>query len=189
MVGLTPNLGVAKKRICLENTHKKDSSDGEMCKRSLDCCVSVRQVPVNMYSKTKMGLLANVMAKSCLDSSINHSGSLFRIYPDLKGYLDFSSSRGSDRWRRHHHSSVPVVVGLEGARLVEPHVLGLLVGELGEVRLEGREVQRGHELVHQLGHQIDVGLVPARGRVEQFCKQCTLPIMYIMHNSINNVQI
>ena len=86
---------------------------------------------------------------------------------------------------------VPVVVGLEGARLVEPHVsvdqiyckrlrwiplniannnvLCLLVGELGEMGLEGGEVERGDELVHQLGHQIDVGLVPARGRVEQLC--------------------
>ena len=90
-----------------------------------------------------------------------------------KGYLDFSRC-GYDEGRASSSSSVPVVVGLEGARLVEPHVLGLLVGELGEVRLEGREVQRGHELVHQLGHQIDVGLVPARGRVEQFCNECTI---------------
>ena len=69
---------------------------------------------------------------------------------------------------------VPVVVGLEGARLVEAHVLGLLVGELGEVRLEGGEVERGDELVHQLGHQVDVRLVPPGGRVEQLCRESNI---------------
>lgn len=62
---------------------------------------------------------------------------------------------------------VSVVVGLEGPRLAEPHVLGLVVGQLGEVRVEGGEVERGHELVHQLGHQVHVRLVPARRGVEQ----------------------
>jgi hypothetical protein len=68
-------------------------------------------------------------------------------------------------------SSVSVVVGFERSRLVEPHVLGLVVAELREVRVEGREVERRHKLVHELGHQVDVGLVAAGGSVEQLWKK------------------
>ena len=66
---------------------------------------------------------------------------------------------------------VSVVVGLEGAGLVQAHVLCLLVRELGEPRVEGGEVEGGHELVHQLGHQVDVCLVATGGGVEQLWKQ------------------
>ena len=62
---------------------------------------------------------------------------------------------------------VSVVVGLERSSLGEAHVLGLVIAELGQVGVEGRQVEGGHELVHQLGHQVDVGLVAASGRVEK----------------------
>ena len=109
------------------------------------------------------------MAKSCAAStrtSINHSW----FISDLSRSVVTSLS--VDPLSFDLDPSVPVVVGFEGARLVEAHVLGLVVGELGEVRLEGGEVQGGDELVHQLGHQVDVGLVPAGGRVEQLCETC-----------------
>lgn len=66
---------------------------------------------------------------------------------------------------------VSVVVGFEGAGLGESHVLGLIVSQLGEVGVEGREVEAGHELVHQLRHQVDVSLVAAGRGVEQFYKK------------------
>lgn len=70
-------------------------------------------------------------------------------------------------WCTNVRTSVAIVIGLEGAGLGEAHILGLLVAQLGQVRLEGGEVERGHELVHQLGHQIDVRLVATHRGVEQ----------------------
>ncbi len=67
-----------------------------------------------------------------------------------------------------HRILVSVVVGLKGTCLAQSHVLGLVVGELREMAVKSREVQGGHELVHQLGHQVYVCLVPARRCVEQF---------------------
>ena len=62
---------------------------------------------------------------------------------------------------------VTIVVGLEGPSLGKAHVLGLLIAQLGEVSLEGGEVEGGHKLVHQLRHQIDVSLVAAGRGVKQ----------------------
>lgn len=45
----------------------------------------------------------------------------------------------------YRHS--PVIIGLEGAVLVQAHVLGLLVRKLRQVGVEVREVQTGHILV------------------------------------------
>lgn len=45
---------------------------------------------------------------------------------------------------------VPIVVGFEGSHLVKTQVFGLLVGQLGEVGVEGRQVEAGHVLVHLL---------------------------------------
>ena len=64
-------------------------------------------------------------------------------------------------------SLVSVVVGLEGSRLGESHVLGLLVSQLCQVRIECSQVEAGDELVHQLGHQVNVRLVTAGRGVEQ----------------------
>ena len=41
----------------------------------------------------------------------------------------------------------PVVVGLEGAGLVESQVLGLFVGELSQMGVERRQVQARHVLI------------------------------------------
>ena len=106
------------------------------------------------------------MAKSCVAASTRTSITHFGFI-QIGCYLVFRGSALSFDL----DPSVPVVVGFEGPRLVQAHVLGLVVGELGEVGLEGGEVERGDELVHQLGHQVDVRLVPTRGRVEQLCKK------------------
>lgn len=53
---------------------------------------------------------------------------------------------------------VPVVVGLEGPHLVEAEVLGLVVRELRQVRVERGQVQARHVLVHLLREKVHVGL-------------------------------
>lgn len=52
---------------------------------------------------------------------------------------------------------LPVVVWLEGPVLVQAQVLGLLVAQLREVRVERGEVQAGHVLVWRGGEKRDVG--------------------------------
>lgn len=51
---------------------------------------------------------------------------------------------------------LPVVVWLEGPVLVQAQVLGLLVAQLREVRVERGEVQAGHVLVWRGGEKRDV---------------------------------
>lgn len=43
--------------------------------------------------------------------------------------------------------SLPVVIGFEGAVLVEAHVLGLLVRQLCQVSVKDGQVQAGHVLI------------------------------------------
>lgn len=66
---------------------------------------------------------------------------------------------------------VSVVVGLERSCLVEAHVLGLVIAELRQMGVERGQVEAGHELVHQLGHQVDVSLVATGRSVVQLCNQ------------------
>ena len=66
-----------------------------------------------------------------------------------------------------HLHLVSVVVGLKGPGLVEAHILGLIVAKFGEVRVESRKMETRHKFVHELGHEIDVGLIAAgRGVVQ-----------------------
>ena len=65
---------------------------------------------------------------------------------------------------------VAVVIGLEGTSFGETHVLGLIVTQLRQVRVKSRQMEAGHELVHQLGHQVHVGFVATGRSVEQLCK-------------------
>lgn len=61
-----------------------------------------------------------------------------------RGHQEGSGLEGTGRgqgWR------APVVVGFEGSVLVEPQVLGLLVRQLRQVRVERGQVQAGHVLV------------------------------------------
>ena len=62
---------------------------------------------------------------------------------------------------------VSVVVGFEGSGLCEPHVFGLFISQLCQVRIECSQMEAGNKLVHQLGHQINVRLVTASRSVEQ----------------------
>lgn len=52
---------------------------------------------------------------------------------------------------RHTHTEsrqhTPVIIWLEGAVLVQAHVLGLLVRKLRQMSVEVRQVQTGHVLV------------------------------------------
>src|SRR4051812_28247357 len=50
---------------------------------------------------------------------------------------------------------VAVVLGLVGALLVDADVLGLLFGELGELRVQGLELEAGDLLVEGLGQDVD----------------------------------
>ena len=63
---------------------------------------------------------------------------------------------------------ISIIVWFEGPSLGQAHVLGLLLGQLSQMSLKSRNVQRRYELVHQLGHEIHVGFVPATGGIEQF---------------------
>lgn len=92
--------------------------------------------------------------------------------------------------------SLPVIVGFEGAVLVEAHVLGLLVSQLCQVGVKDGQVQTGHVLIwgtqgeihtvwmtvpselvtvdawrkkltHLLGQEIHVLLVPAHWCIEE----------------------
>ena len=60
---------------------------------------------------------------------------------------------------------VAVVVGLEGTLLGQTEVVALLLGELGEVDVEGAQVSEGHFLVELLGEHVHaqgvlLGVVP-----------------------------
>jgi hypothetical protein len=65
---------------------------------------------------------------------------------------------------------VAIVIGFERTSLGQSHVLGLVVGQLGQVGIKGRQVEAGHKLVHQLGHQVNIGLISSRRSVKQFWK-------------------
>ena len=54
------------------------------------------------------------------------------------------------------------MVGLVGALDRDAEVVGLLLGELGELHAEGVEVQAGHLLVEVLGQRVDADRVVAR---------------------------
>lgn len=60
---------------------------------------------------------------------------------------------------------VAVVVRLEGTLLGQTEVVALLLGELGEVDVEGAQVSEGHFLVELLGEHVHaqgvlLGVVP-----------------------------
>ena len=60
---------------------------------------------------------------------------------------------------------VAVVVRLEGTLLGQTEVVALLLGELGEVDVEGAQVSKGHFLVELLGEHVHaqgvlLGVVP-----------------------------
>ena len=50
---------------------------------------------------------------------------------------------------------VAVVFGLEGTLLGQTEVVALLLGELGEVDVEGAQVGEGHFLVELLGEHVN----------------------------------
>ena len=74
-------------------------------------------------------------------------------------------------WKRDSFVGlVSVVVWLERSGFSEPHVLGLIVRKLRQVRVEGGQMETGHEFVHQLRHQVDVRLVAAGRGIVQLWK-------------------
>lgn len=84
---------------------------------------------------------------------VNRRFIFVRVDCSLFAALNLSNSLGEQTRQSHiaggvwGRKSLPVVIGFEGAVLVETHVLGLLVRQLCQVSVKDGQVQTGHVLI------------------------------------------
>src|SRR5262249_20066966 len=89
------------------------------------------------------------------ESPQRRKGQDYAVFAPLGRVSTGRCTKAANQARTKQSFSIPVVVGFEGALGLDADVVGLLVGELGELGADPGEVEGGNLLVEMLGQDVD----------------------------------